>query len=699
MWEAFPRGAWLDLRTGAGNGYFADAGDPSAEDVIRAETIAALLLGACEPAAGCYPAVRLRGVRITGRLDLMGATVTCALVCEHCCFDEPIRFVEAITKTVRIVDSQLPGFNGARMRADGIVNLHHSAVGTVLRLDGARISGELCVDHATLGPAADGTAFAAENLIVDGPLNCRGTVSHGAVSLRGAHVSGTVDATAAKITSAGPVALNANYAVIDGRFRGNDMAVEGETRLRHARIGGSLDLVGARLRNQSGAALGCGGLAVEGGVWCGKGFEADGELRFIGARLGGNLTLAGATLNNPGATALNLDRATLTDLDCTGLTVRAGQISLVSTQIASQVTLTDSQLKASPGQPAVAADGCSVGGNVALTRLRALGEVSMRTSHIGGRLHLTGASIDNPGGNALRLSRTDIAADMFCNGMAIKGQVKLGRARIGGHARLEQVTLANAGGITLDAEGLQAAEFSLLPAKPIDGIVVFSHAQFGVLRDDPGCWPAQMKLDGLTYDAWNPGCPRGSAWTGWQLTTHATNRSPTKNSPPSIAGPGRWPKHAVCCTPENATSEPRKQPPAGSGASCKTSPSGTDTSRGAPRYGSRCCWQPEARSSHPIRTHLTSAEHRPSTRSSTRWTYCCPSSASDRRAHTTRQDSSNGSPSCSWPPDGYSHQPLPPPSHASSDGNNLNDAGRHPVAESGWHSGGRRAKSRRSGRL
>jgi hypothetical protein len=190
----------------------------------------------------------------------------------------------------------------------------------------------------------------------------------------------------------------------------------------------------------------------------------------------------------PGGTGL--DRATLADLDCTGLVVREGQISLVSTQVASQVVLTGAQLNATPGQAAFVADGCSVGGNVAFIGMRARGEVSMRTSRISGRLHLTNASIDNPGGNALRLSRTEITADMFCDHMAIQGHVKLSRTRIGGHARLEQVTLSNASGTALDAEALQAAEFSLLPAAPIDGTVVLSHAQVGILRDDPTSWPA-----------------------------------------------------------------------------------------------------------------------------------------------------------------------------------------------------------------
>jgi len=39
----------------------------------------------------------------------MGATVSYALVCEGCRFDQELRFVEAVTKTVRITGSRLPG--------------------------------------------------------------------------------------------------------------------------------------------------------------------------------------------------------------------------------------------------------------------------------------------------------------------------------------------------------------------------------------------------------------------------------------------------------------------------------------------------------------------------------------------------------------------------------------------------------------
>jgi len=69
------------------------------------------------------------------------------------------------------------------------------------------------------------------------------------------------------------------------------------------------------------------------------------------------------------------------------------------------------------------------------------------------------------------------------------------RTRIGGHADLRQVTLINPGGIALGAVALQAAEFSLLPAQPVDGTVNFSHAKFGVLRDDPARWSTNIRFD------------------------------------------------------------------------------------------------------------------------------------------------------------------------------------------------------------
>src|SRR6266851_3014359 len=124
VWAAFPAGAWVDLQTGDPQQDDLDSADRWSQDrTIRAEVVTALLLGASEPDPGHFPAVRLRGVRVTGRLDVLGATVTCALVCEQCYFDTAPRFVEAITRTVRLVDCRLAGFNGAGIRVEGILDL------------------------------------------------------------------------------------------------------------------------------------------------------------------------------------------------------------------------------------------------------------------------------------------------------------------------------------------------------------------------------------------------------------------------------------------------------------------------------------------------------------------------------------------------------------------------------------------------
>lgn len=142
LWEAFPQGTWLDLRAGKTRGN--DPGDVAGwgrERIIRAEVISALLLGAAGQEPGYAPGVRLRGVLVKGQLDLTGATVAMPLVCECCHFDTELRLVDAAAKTVAIVDSYLPGFDGTRLRLDGILDFSASVITGMLQLDQARVPG------------------------------------------------------------------------------------------------------------------------------------------------------------------------------------------------------------------------------------------------------------------------------------------------------------------------------------------------------------------------------------------------------------------------------------------------------------------------------------------------------------------------------------------------------------------------------
>lgn len=508
LWKAFARGAWVDLRSGDPElDAVTAAGDWAPERSVRAEVIRALLLGAQESEPGHFPALRLRGARVTGRLDLMGATVPYAFVCEYCSFDDEVRLVEASMKTVRLVDCALPFLNATRLNAEGIVNLYRSTVHDVLRLDGARIVGELCLREAVVGPGTHECCLSADGLSADGDVEFTGLTCHGAATMTGLRTDGGMDLSDARFEPPTPgVGLDLGNAVVSGRLKAKQLVVLGELRLKHARVAGSVSLTSARLDNPGGLALGGGGLAVEGGVWCAK-LRANGEVRLPGARLSANLTLDDAELNHPGGVALNLDHATLGALEALRLTVTAGQVSLVSTQIAATFDLQGAKLDGGSDAPAFVADTAIIGGTMKLDRARVTGEVDIRTCKIGGRVLMVSAQLLNPGGVALRFTRTEVAADVFCDGMTVKGRVRFTGAQIGRRLELRGARLSNPGGTALDTKALTVAELSLRPAEPVQGLVNLSHARIERLIDDPQLWPERLNLDGLTYQALEPRLP------------------------------------------------------------------------------------------------------------------------------------------------------------------------------------------------
>ena len=120
---------------------------------------------------------------------------------------------------------------------------------------------------------------------------------------------------------------------------------------------------------------------------------------------------------------------------------------------------------------------------------------------------LADSQLDNPGGTALRLSRAQVAADVFCDGMTSVGRIRVAGAAIGGELSFKGARIRNAAGIALDAPMLDAGELSLQLAEPAEGLVDLRHSRIKVFRDDPGCWPSMLSIDGLTYEALEPRLP------------------------------------------------------------------------------------------------------------------------------------------------------------------------------------------------
>jgi hypothetical protein len=508
VWDAFPEGSWVDLR--AGNPGDDDPGRAAGwgpERVVRAQVLRALLLGARRPEPGSAPGIRLRGARISERLDLIGASTAWPLVCEYCSFDSEVRLVEAVTKTVRITHSALPGLNATRIRLDGILNLWHSHIDGLVRLDQARVTGQVCLRGAEAGKALSGAeAVAANGLAIEGTLDCDQLTAHGLVSLQVAKITGSADFNGARLTNHGGQALSADSAEIGGRLHFRGMVAEGEVSLHNAKVAASVSFDHAKLSNPAGQALSAGGMVVGAGVHLAGGFESKGEVRLLGAQLSANLTLAGASLHNPGGIAINADRATIGVCNGIGLTC-AGRFSLTGAQFASGLDLSGAVIEVEPGERAMTGDGATVLGMLSFRRLKARGELSFRSLKVGRDVLMMHAELANEGGVACRFSGADIAGDLIGLHLSMTGGMRLTGTRIGGRLNLDQVKIRNPGSFAITARALTANQFSLVPAEPVAGAVDLSHARIGIFRDDPACWPDQLSLDGLTYDTLEPRLP------------------------------------------------------------------------------------------------------------------------------------------------------------------------------------------------
>jgi len=221
--------------------------------------------------------LRLRGARITGRLDLENVTTDVNLELADCILEEGVLARDACLAFVALTGCQFehpaePPLDGARLTC------------SVLRLNGARVIG-----HNDTG----------------------------AVNLFGAHITGPVGFEGADLRNDSGPALFADGLRVDqdmfmrGGFRATGSSDDdGIVRLLGAHVGGNLEFVGAHLRNDSGPALFADGLRVDQDMFMRGGFRATGSgdagaVRLLGARIGGNLDCTRAKLRNKSGSALN----------------------------------------------------------------------------------------------------------------------------------------------------------------------------------------------------------------------------------------------------------------------------------------------------------------------------------------------------------------------------------------------------------
>ncbi|MFF3327973.1 membrane-associated oxidoreductase [Streptomyces sp. NPDC002888] len=279
VWRAFATGTEVDFRDAAD--------DWGPERTVRAAVLRALLLnGPHEP--GEIAALKIRGARITGALELRYAAVDSVIHLTHCRFEAAPDFIGAHLRYLSLRDSEMPGLSVTRARIDGSLRLTRCRFSGPVRLDGAQIAGALFLERAEVdveAPTAPTHPVLQLNQVgVDDDLCARGLRAHGLVRLDGATVAGSLDLEDAELSNPGAQVLEAEALEIGANLLGRRLRAQGRIDLRGARIPGRVDLLDARLSNPGGTALRASSCVI-GEFWLRRGPQVEGLLNLRRAEI------------------------------------------------------------------------------------------------------------------------------------------------------------------------------------------------------------------------------------------------------------------------------------------------------------------------------------------------------------------------------------------------------------------------------
>ncbi|MFF5183477.1 membrane-associated oxidoreductase [Streptomyces sp. NPDC000345] len=271
LWRAFATGAEVDFRE-------------DGEQAVRAVVLRSLLLnGPEEP--GEIAALKVRGARITGVLDLRYATVDSVIHLTHCRFTDAPDLVGAHLRYLSLRDSGMPGLSVTRARIDGSLRLTRCRFGGPVRLDGAQISGALFLEGAEIaGPAAAQPVLQLNQITVEDDLCARGLRAQGLIRLDGATVAGSLDLEDAELGNPGAHVLDAEALDVGANLLARRLRAQGRIDLRGARIPGRVDLLDARLSNPGGTALRASSCVI-GEFWLRRGPRVEGMLNLRRAEI------------------------------------------------------------------------------------------------------------------------------------------------------------------------------------------------------------------------------------------------------------------------------------------------------------------------------------------------------------------------------------------------------------------------------
>jgi hypothetical protein len=260
------------------------------ERAVRAAVLRNLLIEAKWPVD--VKGVQLRGVRISGHLDLKAATLRCPLSLDGCFLDteEPACLDHANASLVALTGCQLAGLTGDGLTVAGL-DVRRSTFAGVVWLVGADIAGQLNCQGAELnGRDNDGYALVVYGMRVGGDARLDGVVTTaGAIRVVGADITGQLNCQGAELNGHD----NNGYALVADRVKaGGDVWLDeaftsaGGVSFRAARIGGSLALRGDLAVGEDEMALDAPGMQITGTLQWEPIAQIRGRVNLEGAAVG-----------------------------------------------------------------------------------------------------------------------------------------------------------------------------------------------------------------------------------------------------------------------------------------------------------------------------------------------------------------------------------------------------------------------------
>ncbi|MFD3547141.1 membrane-associated oxidoreductase [Streptomyces sp. NPDC058655] len=211
----------------------------------------------------------------------------------------------------------------------------------------------------------------------------------------------------------------------------------------------------------------------------------------------------------PGLTATSVSIDVVLRLPCCTIT---GPVRLSGARISGGLFLQ----RAVIGTPASAGEGrepilqfnhADIATDVIATDLTVHGQTRINGATVGGQVNLDGARLLAPGDTALHAETLTVGTDLRAMRMEAHGRVNLTGSRIPGQLNFAYARFVNPGGVALRASSCLVGEVWLRSCETIQGGLNLRRSQFDRLHMPPETWPAQIRIEGLTYRTLAPHLP------------------------------------------------------------------------------------------------------------------------------------------------------------------------------------------------